>query len=1831
MTERRNILQESLAAIERLQARLKAAEQAAQAPIAIVGAGCRYPGGVESPDDLWRVLRDGVDAVATVPADRWDADAWYDPDPMAPGKMVTRRGGFLSQVDRFDPQFFGISPREAATMDPQQRLLLETATEALQSAGIATDSLAGSATGVFVGITTGDYGQLLRRDGIANSDVYSATGSALNAAAGRISFTFGLQGPCVALDTACSSSLVAVHLACQSLRTGESQLALAGGVNLVLSPDAMVLFSKWGMMAPDGACKTFDAAADGFVRAEGCAVVALKRLDDALAAGDPILAVIRGSAVNSDGRSSGLTVPNGPAQQAVLRRALASAGLAPADIDYVEAHGTGTPLGDPIEVEALGAVMGAGRASADPLWIGSVKTNLGHTEAASGLAGLLKVALSLRHESIPPHLHFATPNPGIAWDELPLRVPTAAVAWPRGARVRRAGVSSFGFSGTNAHVVLEEAPVREATMAPAGASLVVLSGHDEGALRGNAGALADRLVADPALSVADIATTMSTGRAHLARRAAFVATRREDLVADLRQLAAGQHPNGVSEGAVRPGERSKVAFVFSGQGSQFAGMGQGLYRTEPIVRDTLDRAARALAGTLERPLLDVMFGADGDMQAIHQTAYAQPALFALGIALVELWRSWGVTPAIVAGHSIGEIAAACVAGVFSFEDGLALAAERGRLMQALPAGGAMAAVFADEAAVAARLGGHGGQASIAAINGPEETVVSGDAAAVDALVAAFAAAGVRSRALEVSHAFHSHRLEPMLAPLGARAATITHAAPTLALVSNVTGEPFASGRGPDAAYWPRHARQPVRFAASVAALRVVGATAIVEIGPQATLLGLLARCAPEATWTAVASLRRGRDDREQMLWALGSLHVRGVNARWQALATGRRVALPTYAFQRERHWIDGPAPNAPAAPAIDHHHPLLGAPLELADEPGRVVWEREISLATNPWLGDHRVQGAAIVPATAYIEMALAAGEHRFGDGSLSVQGIENLKPMILHDGIVRQVQATLVAEADGARLVVHSRVAGAAGGWTCHMRAKVQRSTAPDPADGFATLNAARERAADTLAGADFYAALERKGNEWGPMFQGVRELWLSDRESVGRIEVAAPLAAETARYAFHPAVSDACGHPLVATLPIEPDDGATGGAFVGAGVGEVRFHRRPVGRTLWTHALLRPTDGGDARVVHGDVRVYDERGALVSETLDARLRYLDAEAGGALLGAPDDWFHQLRWEPRELDAAAPGARAVERGAWIVLADRGGIGERIAALRAQAGDRTVLVAPGTAWHQEGDRIVVRADLPEDYRRLVGAVDDVTAVVHLWTSDVEPVEAGVESLLRLLHAVRGAALRPRLWTVTAATQAVVDGDRVDAPASALAWGLGRSLSVEHPDLWGGLVDIEPGIEADSAAHALMQEITQGGAEDKLALRGGRRHVARLVRRAPARTRREFVVRPDATYLVTGGLGGIGLAMAGWLVERGARHLLLAGRTPLPPRDAWAQLAADSADGRRVAAVHALEARGATVHLAAIDIAADGALARELAALAQRGAPAVRGVFHAAGILRFQALESLDVATLREVLSAKVDGAWALHRQFAEAPLDVFMLCSSTSTLLNSPLLGAYAAANAFLDALAHHRRARGLAALAVDWGTWGEVGMAVQDGRTATGQMLGGVGTIDTVRGLAALAELLEGGDVRAAVMPVDWAELARTHAAFASDPFLSVLIDKAHAQAEPRVAALTPAALRALPAPERADRLGAFLRESAARVLGLATERLDIEVPLASLGFDSLMAVQLKNRVETDLRVTMTMIQFLQGPSVTRLAADVMAQLDAQPVAQAQQATADAWEEGSL
>jgi acyl transferase domain-containing protein/acyl carrier protein len=897
------VMQKALREIRDLRAKLTASEQARTEPIAVVGIGCRFPG-ADSPQAFWDLLHNGRDAIGPIPPDRWDVDAWYDPDPAAPGKMYLKEGGFLPRVDAFDPLFFGISPREAAWMDPQHRLLLEVAWEALEDAGCAPDSLAGGRTGMFVGLSSFNYAShILSTHEAPEVESFFGTGNALSVAAGRLSYTLGLQGPAFVIDTACSSSLSALHLACESLRRGECGTALAGGVGLILTPDTTVNFCKAGMLARDGRCKTFSAAADGYVRSEGAGMVMLQRLSDAIAGGRNIVAVIRGTACNHDGRSTGLTVPNGPSQQAVIQAALTNAGVSPTDIGYVEAHGTGTSLGDPVELGALGTVFHQNR----ELLIGSVKTNIGHLEAAAGIAGVIKVALAMRHGLIPAHLHCEQPTPHFPWHAYPLRVVSQATPWPDSQRC--AGVSSFGFSGSNAHVVLERAPL--AAQPTAGPErplhIYTLAARSQEALD-TLRVRHDAALDQPATAVrfADRCYTANTGRARFAHRLAWVADSESSMRSTTTPLT------GVSE------SRPRIAFLFTGQGSQYAGMGRELYETHPPFRQTLERCDELLRTEFALPLLDALYGDSGTL--LDETAFTQPALFALEYALVDLWKQWGITPEIVMGHSLGEYVAACVAGVFSWEDGLRLAAQRGRLMGSLPRDGAMTAVLAPHEAVEPFVRPYASQVSFASINGPRNVVVSGQRAAVEAITAALAEAGIATRPLPVSHAFHSPLMEPILSEFATAAARVPASPPRLTLISNVTGTAMSAATAPTAEYWSSHIRRPVEFAAGLRTLHTERPDLVIEIGPGTTLLGM-ARPVLPAECALLPSLRPGQSDWKTILPSLATTWVRGADVDWKGFDqpySRRVVSLPTYPFERQRCWVKGGSKTRPVAANLLH-------------------------------------------------------------------------------------------------------------------------------------------------------------------------------------------------------------------------------------------------------------------------------------------------------------------------------------------------------------------------------------------------------------------------------------------------------------------------------------------------------------------------------------------------------------------------------------------------------------------------------------------------------------------------------------------------------------------------------------------------------------------------------------------------------------------------------------------------------------------------------------------------------------------------------------------------
>ncbi|ULP37116.1 SDR family NAD(P)-dependent oxidoreductase [Mycolicibacterium rufum] len=1387
-------------------------------PIAIVAVSCRFPGAPD-PEAFWDVLAGGVDAIREVPEDRFDIDEFYDPDPDAAGKTYTRFGGFLDGIDGFDPEFFGISPREAVWIEPQQRLVLETVWEGLERAGYSPASLRGSRTGVFTGVAANEYAHLLSAESIDKIEPHFITGNALNAISGRVAFALGLEGPAVAVDTACSSALVAVHQACQALHSGDCDLAVAGGVNVLLSPVTTVAASRARMLSPVGRCKTFDASADGYVRSEGCGVLVLKRLSDAVRDGDPVCAVIAGSGVNQDGASSGLTVPNGGAQQRLIGAVLARAGLAGGEVDYLEAHGTGTPLGDPIEVQAAAAAYGEQRSPDRPLLMGSVKTNIGHLESASGAAGLIKVVLSLQHEMLPKSLHFDTPSPHIPWDTLPVRVLGDATPWHAGGRIRRAGVSSFGFTGTNAHVLIEEAPASAAPQ-PATtpeAAVLPLSARSPEALTALARRYETWLTAHPDADIADVCLTAGTGRSHFEHRAALVVDSVDAARAALADLAENRLRPGVIRGEHT--HRPMTAWLFTGQGSQYPGMARELFDTEPVFADTVRQCADAVADLLSEPLLEVLFATDRETggqagKRLRHTSYAQPALFALEMGLARLWQSWGVEPDVVLGHSVGQYAAACVAGVFSLTDGARLMARRGRLFGDLPEGGRMVAVFADAARVEDVAGGHP-RVSVAAYNGPN-TVLSGPGEDLEQIVAAFGEDGVRCTWLETSHAFHSELLDPVLDEFESYAAQLEFAAPTLPLVCNRTGAVLTGHATLDAEYWRKHSRQPVQFAESVRTVAALGCSVLMEIGPQPVLTGSAVQVWPEhlPAPRAIASLRKGVGDRRQIADALAAAYVGGHRPDFAAVAHRPRhvLALPTYPFQRRRFWprTAGITVDGGASPAVSG---ILGSAKELAS--GDSVYTSRLSVKAQPWLSDHVIYGTVVVPGATYAAMALAAV-----GAPARARDVFFYEPIILPEKASREVQLTLHPDDGDWTFQVHSRPHGESGAeWSLNAEGRVLAGLedSPDPETVSIEAPGPIDEAVERLTRMrpqelfETFADLELA---WGPTWSGsLKSLWLGDGEAIGDILVGEELAEHLGTEPMHPVLMDLCTGVAFPAFPalLAAEQGVTD-LFLPLRYGQVSvaqsMPRRFYCRATWHRAAL------DSETQVFDLDFVDRDGNRLGGIREFTVKRAPREA--LLRGLGGDatrLLYTVGWHEvphPAVEAPAPS------GTWLIAGFDG-----LAAL-----------VPGCVpLPRNVDPTPLGQVLSEAHQRGVGFSGVVWRAAPAPESESGAdrsarLESEIDHLLSAVHAVQSGAVKlpGGLWIVTEHAVACESGEPVDPVAAAL-WGLGRTAANEEPALRSRLVD---GDGSPEAARALAALLTQPVDEPEIAVRQGKLLASRLV-------------------------------------------------------------------------------------------------------------------------------------------------------------------------------------------------------------------------------------------------------------------------------------------------------------------------------------------------------------------------------------------------------------------
>lgn len=2093
-------------------------------PIAIIGIGCRFPGGVNSPDSFWQLLSNGIDAITEIPSDRIDVERYFDPRPATPGKIMTRWGGFLEQIDQFDASFFGISPRETDRLDPQQRLLLEVAWEALEDAGQTLERLSGSQAGVFIGLWLNDYESRLFANPAA-TDFYMTTGSGRYSASGRISYSFGFQGPSITIDTACSSSLVAVHLACQSLWRGESPLALAGGANVILQPHISIAYSQSKMMAPDGHCKFGDARADGYVRSEGAGLVVLKLLSQALADGDPVYAVIRGSAVNNDGRGSGtLATPAQSGQEELLRLAYRNAGISPGQVQYVEAHGTGTRAGDPVEIGALGAVLATGRVSDSSCFVGSVKTNFGHTEGAAGIAGLIKVALALKHRAIPASLHLQEPNPAIPWSEIPLVIPRQLTPWPVTEQPAAAGVSAFGIAGTNAHAVLQEfrQPAGAAANPPADgrAYLIPLSARSSEALRALARTTAAALADQPGDLLPDLAFSLAVRRSHHDHRLALVAGNMQEVIDGWQGYAADQAAPGLLAGVKEGEEQPKIVFVFPGQGAQWLGMGRELLAREPIFRQALERCEQAMRPFVDWSLSEQL-GLDESAPGyrLDEIDVIQPVLLSLEIALAELWRSWGVEPAAVIGHSMGEVGAAYIAGALSLDEAMQVICRRSQLMRRTSGQGAMAVVELSVEEAQAALAGFEERLSVAVSNSPRSTVISGDPAALAEMMQRLEERQVFCRLIKVDVASHSPQMDPLKAELRAGLVNLQPQAPAVPIYSTALGQVIdGPDFGPD--YWVQNLRQPVLFSHMVQQLLANDHTVFIEMSPHPILLPAIQQGLQHAgrTGLALASLRREQPEQASMLAALGQLYTAGYAVAWERLypAGGRSLKLPSYPWQRERFWYE--PPTARLSQARPDRHPLLQNYVAAAT--GLHVWESEISLEEFPYLADHRVQGTVVLPAAAFVEMALAAADELFGPGAHLLENFKFTEALVLADEQAAPVQVVLAPDMPGTfTCQIFSRPAGEAeAAWKQHA------STIIRPNTGQAAPQAGPEAVAlpgEAAPGAAHYEAMAGRGLDYGPAFQGVSQLW-RQAEAVRAELVPAP----GGNYLLHPTRLDAGFQLALATLA----GAAPAACLLPVGLERLRFYSRSnAGLAGSAYAVRRTGAGGLA----GDVILLNEAGEVIAEAEGLHFQPL-ADTGPAV---PDDWFYEIEWQ----SLPAPAGAGHQPGAWLILADQGGLGRQLAGRLAAWGATPVLALAGPDDRQLGaNEYQLNPARPESFRPVLAAAGrPYQGIIHLWSLDGETPEdeLGCLSLLYLVQALNqvDSSPAPRLWLVTQGVQRIAGEAGPVALFQAPLWGLGRVVAAEQPELRCTCLDLSPAGQPPEI-EALLAELLADTPEEQVALRAGERYGARLVQAGPAVTpepaklieaqpgqgyrleistpgildnlalhpasrrtpgpgqveievcaaglnfidvmkamgiypgldlqapvtlgaecagriiavgegvtefqvgdavlavtpsfeqtslfsayvtvpaglvlpkpakltfeeaatiplafltayyamyhlgrldqgervlihsatggvglaavqlarlagadifatagtpeKRTYLhelgiehvmdsrslafagevmaqtggqgvdmvlnslageaiprsldvlrpygrfleigkrdiyqnqrlglepfkkslaffaidlarlvaerpglvmslwreimthfesgdlaplpaqiypinevaeafrsmargqhigkivlsfqnqavklsptaIRPDGAYLVTGGMGGLGLAVARWLVEQGGRRLVLLGRR------------GPSAAAQAV--IGELEASGAQVTLAQADVAVAEQVAAVLAEIKQAGLP-LRGIVHAAGLLDDGSLASLERGQFERVMAPKVAGAWNLHHLTQAEPLDFFILFSSVAALLGTAGQGNYAAANAFLDALAHYRQAEGLPALSINWGPWSQVGLAAA--RSDRGERLAGRGlaSLTPEQGIAALARLAQQAQPQVGVMPFDLARWTEFYPpAGRSGLFAQLKAAGGETEMAAPAASVRQALLDAEPGRQRQALLEHYVCEQVAQVLRLAADRVPLARPLKNLGLDSLMTLELRNRLEAGLGVTLSATLIWNYPTVAAL-----------------------------
>lgn len=1729
--------------------------------IAIIGTSCRFPGHSNSLSSYWDLLKNGIDGVEDLKNKRWDIDSYYDPDPEVPGKMIVRRGGTVDDIELFDAPFFGMSSKEATTLDPQQRLLLETSWESIETAGYSPAKLSGLKGGIFVGAGPNDFFQQ-HASQIESTEIdgYLCTGNSTSVLAGRLSYFFGWVGPSIAIDTACSSSLVAVHMACQSLRLGECDFALSGGVNLTLSPLPNIALSKAMMLSPDGKCKTFDASANGYVRSEGCGVVLLKRLNDAITDDDNILAVIRGSAVNQDGRSQGLTAPNGLSQETVIRNALKESGVDPASINYVEAHGTGTPLGDPIEVHALDRIYGQAHSVDNPLYIGSVKTNIGHTETAAGVAGLIKILLSFKHEMLPPHLHLQNISEHLGFvknrEERRVRIPTKITPWKTTTEKRRGAISSFGFSGTNAHMIVEEAPLREMRNDEPVRShhIMTLSAKNEFALKDLAYKYRDYLIAKPSEDIANICFTANTGRSHFEHRFSSVGCNSAEMLQRLNSFLNQEKLNGLFLGAddYLP---SKTAFLFPDEDSQYVVMGQELFTSVPLFKEIVSRCDEQLSKQSNTSILSVF------LEPLSENTYSQTVLFVIEVALAKVWLSWGISPDYIMGDGVGEFAAAVIAGVMDLEEGLKLVAARERYL---------------------------------------------DPKQADYTFAEFSKVSQKIQ-------FHSPSI-PLYSPYAG--CLVRHE------MSNST-------------YWIQREQQKIgshEIYEGFETLLNEHVNRYLEIGPGRHLLDIGQRISTSkegSSQTWLASFGSDRNTLESMLYTLAELYTQGLTIEWSEVEVGYpryRISLPTYPFQRKRHW-----PSV-SKQADSKSHPLLGS-RTFSVSNKETIFENSFSVNRPINLDDHRLYETVLLPGAGHLSLVVEAAKEVCGDGTYRLRGVTISQPLILSADEQRVLQYSLSSTDDNEyRLQCFSRDKKESGDkdWTSHIQCEVsfltdetkQYDVNDDINENISeyhhSLNE-KDKASESIEGDVLYEDLWNQGYHFGPTFRWIKKCWRNPGESWSHLRKA-DSSDDANRFMIHPGLLDACFQTTALASPADTYARARADSeviYIPFGVDEFVFYGIQKGE-LWCHTKLRSSDSNNQETYVHDIELFDESGKLVLSMKGARSKRATKHA---LLNSlrNNNLFYELNWKRQDIQLEElPSVN----GNWLIYCDQKGIGKALSEKMQAMGAHCVCVykddvttgtttgiAPGDA-HLDGVVYLWGLDAVESH-----LTNNLTLL-----EDEKYVCGGLLGLTQEILKLQGPT-PPRMWIVTQQTQVILENESVGSLVSGSLWGMGRSLTMEHPEFSSVLIDLEIDTPDICVAH-LLREMISDFREGQIVYRKMQRYVARLgavkIKEVspPENEKRltKISIHNNASYLITGGLGDIGLQLAQWLVSKGARHLVLTGR--------------NRASEKTQQIIDRFKSVGVQVTVSYFDIA-DACALTEVFDTIVKTMPPLKGIIHSAGTLSDGMMINQTWSDYEAVMQSKVLGTWNLHNEIQkteqENPLDFFYLFSSAASMFGSPGQANYAAANGFMDTFAHFRRTKGLPATSINWGAWSDIGMAAGKDQQTNASKMVGISLISPKEAISALDEL---GSYRlnaqVSIMPVNWHRFSEGFDGkippffeefdrnTASGKMSSGSASNRNTSLEKGFTDMQKTFLSSASAEERLDFLKDFISEKIIHVMGLDDSVILSPVqPLLNIGLDSLVAVELKNIIGAAIGKTLPATLMFDYPTITELARFINGELD--------------------